>query len=215
MNSIESDVKFPVGNINMTDKPPKTMATNLLNPDLATSQKVHENVLADFGPNSEISKALKQLNSPTRELQDSLKQASEINKLFGANSDLMKTLAAATSPIQELIKQGGALQKLKDPFFNLQKNIAQPLAKPGQSQPVRSPFTAPEERISISTPKQLGTLLKASRVAKKLTQQQLADLAGVGRRFVIECEAGKPRLEFAKVLQVAAAAGIDIFAIKR
>jgi y4mF family transcriptional regulator len=70
-------------------------------------------------------------------------------------------------------------------------------------------------RVNISTPTHLGALIKSSRVAKKLTQQQLADLAGVGRRFIVECEAGKPRLEFAKVLQVAAAAGIDIFAIKR
>lgn len=70
-------------------------------------------------------------------------------------------------------------------------------------------------RVAIANPANLGSLIKSSRIAKKLTQQQLADLAGVGRRFIVECEAGKPRLEFAKVLQVAAAAGIDIFAIKR
>jgi y4mF family transcriptional regulator len=70
-------------------------------------------------------------------------------------------------------------------------------------------------RINVSNPSQLGTFIKSERTAKGLTQQQLADLAGVGRRFIVECEAGKPRLEFAKVLQVAAAAGIDIFAIKR
>ncbi len=70
-------------------------------------------------------------------------------------------------------------------------------------------------RVEITTPARLGSLIKASRVIKKLTQQELADLASVGRRFIVECEAGKPRLEFAKVLQVAAAAGIDIFAIKR
>jgi y4mF family transcriptional regulator len=70
-------------------------------------------------------------------------------------------------------------------------------------------------RVAIATPSDLGSLIKSSRIAKKLTQQQLADLAGVGRRFIVECEAGKPRLEFAKVLQVAAATGIDIFAIKR
>jgi y4mF family transcriptional regulator len=69
--------------------------------------------------------------------------------------------------------------------------------------------------VVISTPVNLGSFIKSSRIAKKLTQQQLADLAGVGRRFIVECEAGKPRLEFAKVLQVAAAAGIDIIAIKR
>jgi y4mF family transcriptional regulator len=70
-------------------------------------------------------------------------------------------------------------------------------------------------RVDITTPAQLGSLIKAVRKSKELTQQEFADLSGVGRRFIVECEAGKPRLEFAKVLQVAAAAGIDIFAVKR
>lgn len=67
----------------------------------------------------------------------------------------------------------------------------------------------------IRIPKDIGVLIQSIRKSKKLTQQKLADLAGVGRRFIVECEAGKPRLEFAKVLQVAAATGIDIFAVKR
>jgi y4mF family transcriptional regulator len=68
---------------------------------------------------------------------------------------------------------------------------------------------------SIKSPADFGLMVKNVRKGQGLSQQQFADLVGVGRRFVSECEAGKPRLEFAKVLQVAAAAGIDIFAIKR
>lgn len=68
---------------------------------------------------------------------------------------------------------------------------------------------------TIRTAKDLGEIIHNVRKSKGLTQQQLADLAGVGRRFIIECEAGKPRLEFAKVLQVAAASGIDLVAKKR
>lgn len=67
-------------------------------------------------------------------------------------------------------------------------------------------------RRTIATPSDFGHLLRDSRKAMGMTQQQFADLAGVGRRFVSECEAGKPRLEFGKVLQVAKAAGIDIIA---
>jgi y4mF family transcriptional regulator len=71
------------------------------------------------------------------------------------------------------------------------------------------------ESRSIKSPADFGLMVKNVRKSQRLSQQQFADLVGVGRRFVSECEAGKPRLEFAKVLQVAAAAGIDIFAIKR
>lgn len=67
----------------------------------------------------------------------------------------------------------------------------------------------------ILTSSDLGTAIKFARKAGKLNQQALADLAGVGRRFISELEGGKPSLEIDKVLNVARAAGIDILAKKR
>jgi y4mF family transcriptional regulator len=68
---------------------------------------------------------------------------------------------------------------------------------------------------SITTPHDLGLLVKAARNRSGLTQQQFADVCGVGRRFLSEFENGKPRLELGKVLQVLNAAGIDIEASLR
>lgn len=67
----------------------------------------------------------------------------------------------------------------------------------------------------ITTSKDLGERIKAARKANKHNQQELADLAGVGRRFVSELENGKSSLEFDKVITVAKAAGIDLLARKR
>ncbi len=53
--------------------------------------------------------------------------------------------------------------------------------------------------------------MAAARRGMKLTQLAFANLAGVGRRFVSELERGKPTLEFDKVVQACAAAGLDIF----
>lgn len=61
----------------------------------------------------------------------------------------------------------------------------------------------------------LGHLVRAARKRLKLSQQEFGDLAGVGRRFVSELEAGKPTLEIGKVLACAAAAGIDLGASER
>lgn len=61
----------------------------------------------------------------------------------------------------------------------------------------------------------LGRLVRERRVAMRLSQQEFADLSGVGRRFVSELEQGKPTLEIAKVLIAVAAAGIDLYAISR
>lgn len=70
-------------------------------------------------------------------------------------------------------------------------------------------------RIEIASPADLGRLVRKAREASNLSQQSFADLAGVGRRFVSEIENGKPTLELGKVLKVAAAAGISLFAQER
>jgi HTH-type transcriptional regulator/antitoxin HipB len=61
----------------------------------------------------------------------------------------------------------------------------------------------------------LGNLVRKAREDRKLSQQSFADLAGVGRRFVSELENGKATLELGKVLKVAHAAGISLFAMPR
>jgi y4mF family transcriptional regulator len=58
-------------------------------------------------------------------------------------------------------------------------------------------------------------LVREVREQRKLSQQGLADLVGVGRRFISELENGKVTLEFDRVLQVAAACGIDVLARRR
>lgn len=49
-----------------------------------------------------------------------------------------------------------------------------------------------------------------SRKTKGYSQQEFADLAGVGRRFVSDLENGKPTAEIGKVLQVLTALGLDL-----
>jgi y4mF family transcriptional regulator len=67
----------------------------------------------------------------------------------------------------------------------------------------------------ITTAADLGVLIRKARKTLKLSQGAFAEHAGVGRRFVSELEAGKPSLEFDKVLACAAAAGVDITARPR
>ncbi len=119
----------------------------------------------------------------------------ELGKTFG---ELSKTLS-------------GAFAGLNQPTSLLRPSEGITMGGPL----IPKPTTKPTNIATITNPNQLGELIRSSRKSKKLTQQKLADLAGVGRRFIVECEAGKPRLEFAKVLQVTAATGIDILAIKR
>lgn len=74
---------------------------------------------------------------------------------------------------------------------------------------------AEAEHTTIGSPADLGRLVRKVREGRRLSQQEFADLAGVGRRFLSELENGKPTLELGKVLKVANAAGITLLARER
>jgi y4mF family transcriptional regulator len=60
---------------------------------------------------------------------------------------------------------------------------------------------------TIQSPQQLGRVLRAARKQLGLTQPQLALAAGVGVRFIVDLEAGKPTLRLETVLRVIEALG--------
>lgn len=68
---------------------------------------------------------------------------------------------------------------------------------------------------AVRSPQDLGTVIAARRKARGYSQQEFADLAGVGRRFISEVESGKPTAEIGKILQVLTALGIDVHLRRR
>lgn len=60
------------------------------------------------------------------------------------------------------------------------------------------------------TVKELGRLIRDARISQGLRQQDLAGAAGVGVRFLIELEAGKPTARLGKALEVLRALGCRI-----
>lgn len=60
---------------------------------------------------------------------------------------------------------------------------------------------------AIHSVRDLGAALRVARKALRLTQADLALAAGVGLRFVVELEAGKPTLQLLRVLRVIDALG--------
>ncbi len=60
---------------------------------------------------------------------------------------------------------------------------------------------------AIDSPADLGTAIRKTRKALGLTQPQLALAAGVGVRFVVELEAGKPTVRLENVLRVLSSLG--------
>ena len=64
----------------------------------------------------------------------------------------------------------------------------------------------------IARPGDFGRLVRMCRIAQHLTQEDLAGLSGVGPRFVVELERGKPTVRLDKTLRVLAMLGVKLHA---
>ena len=60
------------------------------------------------------------------------------------------------------------------------------------------------------TPAEIGDIVRTTRKAFGLRQDQLAGAAGVGLRFIVELEGGKPTVQLGKTLQVLFALGCSV-----
>ncbi|GEM33426.1 hypothetical protein NN3_44330 [Nocardia neocaledoniensis NBRC 108232] len=59
---------------------------------------------------------------------------------------------------------------------------------------------------------QLGAMLRKARIDAGLTQDQVGELAGVTRQLVGRVEAGSPRGEIGRIVQIADALGLRLVA---
>ena len=64
--------------------------------------------------------------------------------------------------------------------------------------------------MRIRTPVDFGLMIRQARRSRRMTQQQLASGAAVGRQWIVAIEAGKPRAELGKVLQTLAALDLTL-----
>ena len=62
----------------------------------------------------------------------------------------------------------------------------------------------------IQSTNDIGQQIQSARKKQGLSQEELAMLANVGRRFVVELEQGKATAQIGKVLQVLHALGLGV-----
>jgi y4mF family transcriptional regulator len=118
-----------------------------------------------------------------------------------------------TSPMRSVFDELGGGLAPPAPPASAPKPL--PAPRPGTARPApdgneASPPPAVPVASAPVTIGEIGKRVRAARKAMGMTQQRFADLAGVGRRFLIELEQGKPSLEIGRVLAVCHAAGIKL-----
>ena len=67
----------------------------------------------------------------------------------------------------------------------------------------------------VTTPKDLGAMVRAVRREAGIDQAKAAGLAGVGTRFLGDVERGKPTLRLGLVLQVLERLGLELTIARR
>ena len=67
----------------------------------------------------------------------------------------------------------------------------------------------------IKNAEDLGSVVREARKAQKLSQDNLAGMAGTGRRFIVDLEKGKETVQFGKVLRVLATLGVSVATIRK
>lgn len=76
-------------------------------------------------------------------------------------------------------------------------------------------MTLPSDPAKLSSSIELGQLVRKTRKEQGLTQLDVAGLAGLSNRFVIDLERGKETLQIQKVLDVLALLGLELTARRK
>ena len=67
------------------------------------------------------------------------------------------------------------------------------------------------KEIGLRTTKELGALVRETRKAQGISQEQLAGVANTGVRFVSDLENGKPTVQLDKTIKVLEALGLGLY----
>lgn len=131
-------------------------------------------------------------------------------------AELSRGLPKLQKVLVPITPQYPATKRLNEAVSDISKSITRinSFPKTAETQ-IQHSAASSAETSRVTAVKDIGGLVRAKRKHLKLSQQEFADLAGVGRRFVSELENGKGSLEFDKVLSVARAAGLDLTVRKR
>ena len=178
--------------------------------------------VSDIMIKSELADVMASLSEPYKALQLQAAEISNavasISRPFEALGSQLNALTSATSSYAALKPQLDVLSaplRQADLFANVARQLqgVNALASVAGAAAVPRPQIATRVRregARLATAADLGAVVRERRKALGMTQQDVADAAGTGRRLVSELEAGKPTLEIGKILAVCQVLGLDL-----
>ena len=71
------------------------------------------------------------------------------------------------------------------------------------------------EGVIVTSPDELGLLIRDARKAQALTQMDVAGLGNTGNRVIVDIENGKPTVQLKKVMDLMAILGLQLVVRKK
>lgn len=165
-----------------------------------------------FSATERVAKQIERQIAEFERMNKAAEQARRRADPFIESNRLAQQLEQAQRVVTEFERMNKAAEqarRMADPFME-----SNPLTR--EIRKAERPFiSSASVETPLRSPEMLGKFIKTTRKSKHLSQQELADMAGVGRRFVSELENGKTTLEIGRVLKVCQALGVDLVARKR
>lgn len=203
----------------MSDSPPPASFLRLLDEyqKAIEAARPHESVMQSIEQQLDLLKSSHpHLSEVLAQLGTSKARVSQASDYWQALRTEQGKVPKANPAMSEILAREEAIRKQTSPEVNawkLQNGGGQPDARdaadgpsPLASQP-QDPNRGPQKIVAVTD---LGRVIRDKRKAMGLTQQQFADITGVGRRFISELESGKPTLEIGRVLKVCQSVGVEL-----
>ena len=196
---------LPDGNIEMAKRStPSTQSSRLIRavqaargPAFVVHNPPDNRAAAAMSPNKSVQKAIKYPNASTA--------------LRKHVVETRKSTKPITTVRLRLPLSGGSTGEVSDKVRPAKPAVALEALSPSPA--LRPDALVPRAHdLTIDTTADLGGVVRRARRRRELSQAGLAELAGTGRRFVSELEAGKPTIEFERLLAVCRVLGIHLSA---
>lgn len=181
---------YPNGNRNVAHRPIKGIDS--------------AKIMADADPGRKIRDAIDPPHMrELRRQQDRLAESADrIREALGSGTDFPGVISVVDryrSPVRDALDVLRARDPLQETASRIRSGVL----------PAR-PSSSTTNSDSVRSAADIGRRVREARRAMGMTQQRFADVAGVGRRFLVELERGKPSLEIGRVLAVCQAAGLRL-----
>lgn len=184
---------------------------------IATALREQQRIQRQIADFSGVAGAIANTSGALGTVERALEEQRKSQKLIygGSMGGTVERVMEEQRKFERLVNGGFDIDRHRSQSRDMLDALASPATQRGSTGTGRATGSPQAAAVStdatnIDSVADIGQRVRAARRTMGMTQLRFADLAGVGRRFIVELEKGKPTLEIGLVLKVCNAAGVKL-----